>query len=153
MENGRQLQVGLYPRGAGDTVTLDILRSEATIKVAVTIVERPDPLGDLTVSIDPRRNLVPRLGALAVSLDERIAAMLPMLRAASGVVIVSSVAGALESSDGGLAPGDIVHAVNRTPVDGLDRLRTALEPLAVGDPVVLQVERAGELMYLAFTIE
>jgi serine protease Do len=153
MENGRQFQVGLYRRHVGDAITLDVLRDETPLKVVVTITERHDPLGDIGASIDPRQNLVPRLGVLGVNLDQRIAAMLPTVRTQSGVVIASTVPGAIDSRDGGLAPGDIVYAVNRTPVAGLDELRAALDGLKAGEAAVLQLERDGELMYLAFTIE
>jgi hypothetical protein len=37
--------------------------------------------------------------------------------------------------------------------DGLDELRIAVDALTAGDAVVLQLERDGELMYLAFAIE
>jgi serine protease Do len=153
MENGRQFQVGLYRRGVGDAITLDVLRDDAPLKVVVTVTERHDPLGDIAASIDPRQNLVPRLGVLGVNLDQRIAAMLPTVRTQAGVVIASTVPGAIDSHDGGLAPGDIVYAVNRTRVAGLDELRAALDALKPGDAAVLQLERDGELMYLAFTIE
>jgi serine protease Do len=153
LENSRQFQVGLYRRGVGDAVTLDILRDATAMKVPVSIAERHDPLGSLASSIDPRQNLVPRLGVLGVNMDRRIAAMLPMVRTQTGVVIASTVPGAIDSRDGGLSPGDIVYAVNRTNVTGLDELRAALDALKPGDPVVLQLERDGELMYLAFTIE
>ena len=153
MENGRQFQVGLYRRAVGDAITLDVQRGDLTWKVPVSVAERHDPLGDLAAAIDPRDNLVPRLGVLAVNLDQRIASMLPTARRQSGVVIASTVPGAIDSRDGGLAPGDIVYAVNRTVITGLDGLRAALDGLKVGDPVVLQLERDGELMFLAFTIE
>ena len=153
MENGRQFQVGLYRHGVGDVVTLDIVRDDAPLKVVVTIAERHDPLGSLAASIDARQNLVPRLGVLGVNLDPRIAAMLPTIRALSGVVIASTVAGAIDSRDGGLSPGDIVYAVNRTSVSSLEELRAIVDALKPGDPVVLHLERDGELMYLAFTIE
>ena len=96
---------------------------------------------------------MPRLGVLGVNLDPRVAAMRPMARVQSGVMIVSTVPGAIDSRDGGLAPGDIVYAVNRTLVAGLDELRTAIDALKAGDAVVLQLERDGELMYLAFATE
>ena len=153
MENGRQFQVGLYRRGVGDVVTLDILRDDAPLKVVVSIAERHDPLGNLAASIDARQNLVPRLGVLGVSLDPRLAAMLPTVRALSGVVIASTVPGAIDSRDGGLSPGDIVYAVNRTSVSSLEELRAIIDALKPGDAVVLHLERDGELMYLAFTIE
>jgi serine protease Do len=153
LENGRQFQVGLYRRGVGDFVTLDILRGGAPLKVVVSIAERHDPLGNLAGSVDARQNLVPRLGVLGVNLDPQIAAMLPMIRTQSGVVIASTVPGAIDSRDGGLAPGDIVYAVNRKAVSGLDELRTILNAFKPGDAVVLHLERQGELTYLAFTIE
>ena len=117
------------------------------------MTERGDPLAGLSASIDPRQNLVPRLGILGVDSGPRIAEMLPVVRVRSGVVVASTVAGAIDSREGGLAAGDVVYAVNRTPVAGLSELRAALDALKPGDPVVLQLERRGELMYLAFTVE
>jgi S1-C subfamily serine protease len=43
--------------------------------------------------------------------------------------------------------------VNRRRVAGLEELRAVLDGLKPDDPVVLQLERDGELLYLAFTIE
>jgi serine protease Do len=153
MENGRQLQVGLYRRAVGDVVTLEILRDRQVSKVAVAITERRDHLAGLSASIDPRENLVPRLGILGVNLDQRIAELLPVVRVRFGVVVASTVAGALDAREGGLAAGDVIYAVNRKSVVGLTELRAALGELRSGAPVVLQLERRGELMYLAFTFE
>jgi S1-C subfamily serine protease len=63
------------------------------------------------------------------------------------------VAGAFDARDGGLAQGDVIYAVNRKPVTRLGELRTMIEGFKPGDPVVLQLERRGELLYLAFTVE
>jgi S1-C subfamily serine protease len=79
--------------------------------------------------------------------------MLPVLRVPSGVVVASTVAGAIDAREGGLAAGDVIFAVNRTPVRSLADLRAVLDTLKTGDPVVLQLERRGVLMYLAFAIE
>jgi serine protease Do len=153
MENGRQLQVGLYRRLVGDVVTLDVLRHGQTLKFPIAMVERQDPFGDLSDQIDPRQNLVPKLGVLGVNVDQRVIDLLPPLRMKSGVVVASTVAGAIDARDGGLAPGDVIHAINQAPVTGLADLRNALDKLGPGDPVVLQLERRGEMMYLAFTVE
>jgi hypothetical protein len=59
----------------------------------------------------------------------------------------------LMTREGGLAQGDVVVAVNRTRIGGLAELRAALDVLKPGDPVVLQLERDGGLMYLAFLVE
>ncbi|MCI0352382.1 MAG: trypsin-like peptidase domain-containing protein [Acidobacteriales bacterium] len=153
MENGRQFQVGLYRRAVGDVVSLEILREGKAIKVPVAMTERKDPFAGLSASIDPRENLVPRLGILGVDLDKRIIELLPVVRVRSGVVVASTVAGAIDAQEGGLTVGDVIYSINRQPVEGLAELRAALSQLKTGDPVVLQLERGGELMYLAFTVE
>lgn len=153
IENGRQFHVSLYRHLAGEIVTLEILRGDQRMTVPVALSERNDPLAALSASIDPRANMVPRLGILGVDVNERIAEMLPLLRVRSGVLVASTVAGAIDSRDGGLAAGDVVYAVNRTPVAGLAALRAALDAAKGGDALVLQLERRGELMYLAFTVD
>jgi serine protease Do len=153
MENGRQLRVGLYRKAIGEVVSLEIVRGQSTITVPVAMAEREDPFDRLNDSVDPRPNLVPRLGVLGVDVDRRVAAMLPGLRMTSGIVVVSTVAGAIDPREGGLAPGDVIHAINGNSVQSLAELRASLELLEAGDAVVLQLERRGEYMYLAFTIE
>jgi serine protease Do len=153
MENGRQLQVGLYRRFVGDIVSLDILREGQPLTFPVAMIERSDPLAAISPTGDPREHLVPRLGILGVELTPRIAAMMQQLRTDRGVVVASMVANAIEARRGGLAVGDVIRAINTTPVDGLAMLRRALDALPAGAPVVLQLERQGELMYLAFSVE
>jgi serine protease Do len=153
MENGRQLQVNLYRRLVGELVSLEFLRDGQPLKVSVAVTERRDPLAGLSAPGDLRQNLVARLGVLGVDLDEQIAATLPVLRVPSGVVVASTVAGALDAREGGLAVGDVIYAINRKPIMGLTDLRAALDGLKAGDAVVLQLERRGQLMYLAFTVE
>jgi serine protease Do len=153
MENGRQLQVSLYRHMVGDVVTLEVVRDGRTMKVPVAMAERQDALGSLTDAADIRQNLVPRLGVLGLTVDAQVAEVLPWLRVRGGVVVVSLVEGAIDARDGGLAPGDVIFTLNRTPVAGLSELRRALDALQAGDAVVLGIDRRGELLYLAFTVE
>jgi S1-C subfamily serine protease len=119
----------------------------------VLVLNREDFAGGLADAVDARQNLVPRLGILGLDLDPRAMRFLPMSRASSGVVVASTVQGAISAREGGLAQGDVVVAVNRTRVNGLAELRAAVDALKAGDPIVLQLERHGALMYLAFTVE
>jgi serine protease Do len=153
MENGRQLQVNLYRRFVGDVIAVDVFRDGQVQKMSVAVAERRDPFTMASAAPHPREHLVARLGILGVSLDRRLAEMLPVVRVSSGVVVASTVPGAIDSREGGLAPGDVIHAVNRTVVQELAQLRLVIDQLKPGDPVVLQLERRGELMYLAFTAE
>jgi len=153
IENGRQLLVGLYRRFVGEKVSLEIARNGTTATVLVTITERGDPFADLPASVDPRSNLVTRLGILGVDLNRRLAESLPVVRVPSGVVVAATAAGAVDTAQGGLAAGDVIYAVNRIPVQGLSDLRGRLDGLRPGDPVVLQLERRGQMIYLAFAAE
>jgi serine protease Do len=152
MDNGRQLQVNLYRHVVGDVVTLEIVRDGRTARCAVAVTERRD-LSFLSDAMDARQHMVAPLGILGLDLTEQIRQLLPAVRVATGVVVASTVAGATDSRDGGFAPGDVICAVNRTPVSGLSDLRELLGKLRTGDPVVVQLQRRGELMYLAFTLE
>jgi S1-C subfamily serine protease len=57
------------------------------------------------------------------------------------------------ASELALTSGDVVHAVNGAWVTTPAELREALARFETGDAVVLQVERKGELTYLAFDME
>ena len=153
IENGRQFNVTLYRKAVGDVVRLEVLRDEQVKSLNVSVAERNDPLSRITGLADPRQNVVQRLGILGVTLGPEVAAMMPLLRAKSGVVVVSATAGTFDSDSGGLVPGDVIHAVNGKWIMTLEALRGALEGKKSGDAVVLQIERLGFLSYIAFTLD
>jgi len=153
MENGRQLQVGLYRRAVGDTVSLDIVRDGQPQTLRVTMAARRDSLSDISAAADPRENVIARLGILGVDINQTIARVLPPLRIVAGVLVVSVTPGVLDSRDGELAAGDVIHVINRQPVAGLNDLRTALLGVKSGQPVVLHIERSGTLMYVSFVAD
>jgi serine protease Do len=153
IENGRQFNVTLYRKAVGDVVRLEVLRDEQVKSLNVSVAERNDPLARITGLADPRQNVVQRLGILGVTLGPEVAALMPMLRAKSGVVVVSATAGTFDSDSGGLVPGDVIHAVNGRWIMTLEALRGALEGKKSGDAVVLQIERLGFLSYIAFTLD
>jgi serine protease Do len=78
--------------------------------------------------------------------------MVTDLRIASGVVVVGRAAD-LIVPETGLTTGDIIHSLNTTPVDSAEQLRTLTRQLKGGQPVVLQIERGGQLQYLAFEMD
>ena len=52
----------------------------------------------------------------------------------------------------GFEPDDILHSLNGLPVRGLDALQVRVEALTVGDAVVFQVKRGGQLRYVALRL-
>jgi S1-C subfamily serine protease len=49
--------------------------------------------------------------------------------------------------------GDTIHGINGTAVMSVDDLRTVLDRLKPKSPVVLQVERNGQLSFLGFELD
>jgi S1-C subfamily serine protease len=118
----------------------------------IPVVERKDELDRLADTLDPRQNLVPKLGILGVQIDQRLAAMLPGLRMASGVIVAARTTWSA-SLELGLTTGDVIHSLNSVPIISLEALRSGILRLQPGDAAVLQIERDGKLQYLAFEME
>jgi serine protease Do len=145
MENARQLEVNLYPRPPGENVRLDVLRGEQRLSFVVPVVERPGDPERFADSVSTDKNSVQGLGVLAVDLDDTLARLLPRLRARAGVVVATAD---VRTSADPLLPGDVIYTVNQQPVTSVERLREAMARVGAGAPLVLQVERAGELRYV-----
>jgi len=100
---------------------------------------------------DPQQNLVPELGILGVEITREIAAAATGLRDPLGVIVVARAAGA--ASEVPLQPKDVIRSVNRIQISSLAGLRDAVRALKPGVPVTLQVQRAGRLTYVSFTLD
>jgi S1-C subfamily serine protease len=59
----------------------------------------------------------------------------------------------LNTPETGLQAGDVIHQLNTMPIDTTQTLRGAVDKLKSGDPVVLQIERDGGLMFVSFEME
>ena len=153
MENARQFLVNLYPRGVGEVVKVEVVRGGVRATYSVSPVDRPGDPERLQHMVRPEEHLISRLGILALNLTPEVATMLPALRQNQGVVVAVSSTQAVPVRGVPLQPGDVIHALNRRPVGTVAGLRAALAQLATGEPVVLQVERASELLYVTLTLE
>lgn len=147
MENARQLEVNLYRHAVGDIVNVDVLRGSRRLSFGVVVEERPDDPDRFAEMVSPEDNIVDDIGILALDLDEKVARRLPALRAQAGVVVAAR-AGDAPSWRDPLLPGDVIYALNQESVTSVAALRAALSRLRPEEPVVLQVERAGELRFI-----
>ncbi len=145
------LTAALYLHRLDEAVKLSILRGNDKKTIYVPAIEHRDHMDELFDTINPENSLVPRLGILGMDLTSEIQAKLT-LRISSGVIVVGRAAD-LIMPDTGLQAGDVIHQLNLTSIDTLETLRAAVEKLKPGDPVVMQVERADGLSYVAFEME
>jgi serine protease Do len=152
VESASQLENEIYRLAVKDSVTLSLFRDGKTVKVIVPVHEREDDPQRFADMVNPEDNLVPKLGILAIEVNDKIADMLPDLRHEYGLVVAARAAYA-PYSGGELETGDVIYEVNTVPTLSVKGLREALDRLKSGDAVVLQVERSGRLMYLALELE
>ena len=114
------------------------------------------------VPVDTVNRVVPQLIAqgryvrpgLGVQIDEDLNRRLSRLLDIEGVVILrvepgsaaeqAGLKGVTVTQGGTVIPGDVVVALNGQPVDSVNRLRSRLDELQVGDTVELTVRRDGQ---------
>ena len=95
---------------------------------------------------------MPGLGILAIDLSDELRSAIGELRIPNGVAVLARAAN-LIGPDTGLKSGDVIHTVNKTPIDSVDTLRSIMQQMKPNSPVVLQIERDGKLQWLAFEME
>ena len=150
-DNLPALGTRLFMRTGGERIKLGILRGSEKLSFDVLVVEMPHDIDRLAGLADPVKNLVSKLGIVAVEIDSRIAPSLSGLRITGGVIVAAKSAD--PSVDVSLAAGDVIHAINGSPVVTIEGLRSALDHLNPTSPAVLQIERQGKLMFIAFKID
>jgi S1-C subfamily serine protease len=111
-------------------------------------MQHKDEQYNLADLIDPR-NVIDGLGVFVVALDDRLSTPFSSPRNASGVLVLAK-SPALNVYTTDLRPGDIVYQVNRQVVKSIPQFRSLLQHMSPGQAVALQVERAGQLQYIAF---
>jgi serine protease Do len=152
MEAAGQLEDSIFRLGLKETATLTLIREGKSMDVTVAVHEREDDPTRFADLVDPSNNLVPQLGILAIELNAKLTEMLPELRHEYGIVVAARSSGA-PYSGASLELGDVIYEINHSPTLTVKFLRDRLSLMKPGDPVVLQVERDGKLLYLPLELE
>ena len=135
---------------SGEQVKIEVLRGTGRVRLDVTLMERAHKEDSLADLADPVKNLVRPLGILGMELTLDLAQSLPDLRIPTGVIVAARTLGS-RTSEVPLQTGDVIHGMNGTTITTLQGLREALAKQKTGDAIALQIERYGQLIYVAFT--
>jgi serine protease Do len=152
MREARDLVLAVFQREPGDQVTMEIQRGKERKSITVAVLERKNQPSQLEDFVNYDAALVRRLGILAMTVDEKVTAILPDLRRLSGVA-VAAVPAEFAGLNPGLLAGDVIYELNNQHLTSLDELRAALNDKKSGDPIVLLVERDGQLIYVTAALE
>ncbi len=153
VDTAREFQTALYRIPLHQSISVEALRGSDKVSVKIQVEERDDDPFRFVDLVKPEENKVPKLGIIGIPITAEISKILPDTRKPYGVIVAARAGDAEYSGQGGLKPGDVIYSVNNTPVSSLDALRNAVDVLKVADPLVLQIERNGNLMYLTLSEE
>jgi serine protease Do len=135
----------------GEALKVTVQRGSDIVEAAVTVEERPDDPSRFLELVTENANLIPRLGILAIDINDQVLKMIAELRKPAGVVVAARVAG-LPGSEEGLAPGDLIISFNGKAVPNIETLRALLGDMQSGSPVVLQIQRADQLRFIVLEL-
>jgi serine protease Do len=148
-QDPRSLSAWLFQKRVGDAVSFKVQRGSDVMNFDVPVTERvrdPESILDPTQS---EANIIPKLGIVGIPITDSVAKLIPPARSPGGILVTALTAGG-DASFIGLQPGDVLHYLNRTALESLDTLRKSLSDLKPGNPVVLGIERDGQLNYVMF---
>ena len=151
MREARDLALAVFQWAPGDQLAMEIQRGKERMSKTVAVVERksePSQMEDLANAA----TLIRPLGILAMTVDQKVTAILPDLRRLSGVA-VAAVPAEYAGLNPGLLAGDVIYELNNRHIASLDELRDALNGKKSGDAIALVVERFGQLIYVTATLE
>lgn len=153
VNSAREFGIALYRIPLNNTVTVGVLRGADKLSLKVKVEERDDDPFRFVDLVKPEQNKVTKLGIVGIPITQEVAKMLPETRKPYGVIVAARTGEAEYSGQGGLKLGDVIYSVNTTPVSSLDALRQSVNALKPADPLVLQIERDGTLIYLTLSEE
>jgi len=133
-------------------VRIDVLRGTHKLSFEVPALQARDRMERLADVADPMKSHIQRLGILGVDFDDELRSLVPDARIGTGVMVVGQARG-FDFVDTGLLPGDLIHSLNRTPIESVEQLKSVVGQLKPGDAAVLRIERQAQFQYLAFEME
>lgn len=150
METTREVELEIFRHPFDEKVKIEILRDSKKMTIPVEAIERKDDPQRFADMVNPTDNLIPKLGILAIQINEKLARMFPTLRREYGIVVAARSS---EGAGNGLQAGDVIYAVNTIPAVTLIALKESLDNVKPGEAAVLQIERAGHLMFVTVELE
>src|ERR1700722_1473355 len=150
MDDARQLETLIYQQPLTAIVDLTVNRDGKPIKFSMPVIERDDDPQRFADMVNPEKNLIRRLGILAIEITDKLAEMLPDLRHDYGIVVAARAA---DAPGAVLEPGDVIYEINKTPTVSIKALRSVIDSAKPGETAVLHVQRGTKLKYIAIDLE
>jgi serine protease Do len=146
--NRHDLSSAVAESKAGVSVPIKILRNGRQLTIHMTVGERPSDIAQHFTS--PRMREPGRLGVTVENITPGTQAALH-LSSTNGVLVIDVIPGSA-ADNGGVQSGDIIYAINHTPVRAAADLLEVMRNLNEDSTVLLRLERQGKIFYSAFRL-
>ena len=152
VNNVRQFALDLYTYKIGQKAEIGVLRDGKATTLPVQVIQRPDDPMRFADLVSGPNNLVNRIGVVGVNINAELKEVLGEMRIPGGVLVAAKTPTSTLLGEGP-QPGDVIHAVNGTPIQDLAELKQKLRQIKPGQPIVLQIERSDQLSFLVLESE
>jgi serine protease Do len=142
----------LYQHPTDQALKIDVLRGTQNLSLDIPAVLALDRIDRLAELADPMSSRIEPLGIFGLNFDEELRPALWNVRLGRGVIVVGQAPG-FNSVDTRLQPGDLIHALNGTPIESVEQLKSVVAQLKPGHAAVLRIERQGQFQYVPFEME
>jgi S1-C subfamily serine protease len=146
--NVRQFAFNMYSYAVGDRARIEVLRGLQKLLFSVSVLESAPGPQALEELLGREESVIPRLGVLVLTVDDRILPFLSRPRFPGGVLVAAKMADTRPRLGDDLAVADLIHAVNGTEINDVASLKSPLEAISSDSPIVIQVERSGKLHFV-----
>ncbi len=148
IESARDLSLSVAATSVGAPSRLTVLRDGNQLDLTVAVGER---LNDVAENFKSSRQ--EEHGRLGITVENVTADAQHELKLSTGRgALVTEVKPGSPADTGGVEPGDVIHEINQNPVDHAADLQGFARNLKPGQTVLLQVERQGHNLFLAFDV-
>jgi serine protease Do len=146
IKSASELMIEIANSAPGDEVSVTIFRGREKQALKVKVTEAPDAArqqaAEESKSLNLGMTLIKNTPALAREYE---------LKTSKGLVVENVDRGGI-AAENGLRPGDVILAVNRTEVTGVEQFRNLLAGRRGGSKVLLLINRDGDEFYRSFTL-
>jgi len=140
IDDSRALQKTIAAIKPGTKVTIEVLRDKKSVQVPVTV-------GSLSEEQPGESKESPGSGKA-----DKLGLITQMAPDGSGVII-ADIEDDSAAAASGVMPGDLIRSVNKRPVKSLKDYQEAVKGLRSGQRVLLDLERRGMKLFLAFPLK
>jgi len=151
IESAAQLRNKIAVMSPRTKIRLSFLRDAKPKSLELVLEKLPSPEAIATVSAKEAQEVSNLLGFQVANLSQQLIQRYRLDRNSKGVVIVG-INPDSNAASAGIREGDLVQALNKKPISGLDDFMAQTKTLKESQTILLKLARQGANLFIAFNL-